>query len=72
MLAADSPANRPWGKVVEVGNELIWMLNFDSVSIENLFREVLDVVRDDHPGLGTYRRRKDVPVFWIRKIQGPL
>lgn len=68
-LAADSPANCPWGQVVEVGDELIRMLNFDSVSVENLFWEISGVVRNDHPGLGPNRCRKDVPVVWIWEIQ---
>lgn len=69
-LAADSLADGSWREVVEVGDELIRVLDLDSVAVENLLREILDVVRHDNPGLESYRCCKDVAVIRVRQAQG--
>jgi hypothetical protein len=66
-LGANGSTDRPRGEVVEVSDELIGVLNLDSVSVQYVLRKVLGVVRDDHTGLGSYRCSKDVPVSRVRK-----
>ena len=50
-LTADCFADGSRSEVVQMGDKLIRMLDLDSVSVENLFGEILYVVRDDDPRL---------------------
>jgi hypothetical protein len=46
-LAAYRLADRSGREVTKVGDELVRVLDLDPMSVEHLFGEILDVVRDD-------------------------
>ncbi len=51
LRTADRLTDSSRGEVVQVGDEFVWVLDFDSVSVENLFGKIFGVVCDDDPGL---------------------
>ena len=50
-LTANRVTDGSWGEVIQVGYELIRMLDLDPESVEHFLWEISDVVRDDDTGL---------------------